>query len=36
MSVPEAIALVEVASKATTAYERPDLDARLAPHHASG
>ena len=29
MSVPEAIALVEVASKATTAYHRPDLTARL-------
>ena len=29
MSVPEAIALVEVASKATTAYQRPDLTARL-------
>ena len=29
MSVPEAIALVEVATKATTAYHRPDLTARL-------
>ena len=29
MSVPEAIQLVEVATKATTAYHRPDLTARL-------
>ena len=29
MSVPEAIQLVEVATKATTAYQRPDLTARL-------
>ena len=29
MSVPEAVQLVEVATKATTAYERPDLTARL-------
>ena len=29
MSVPEAIALVEVATKATAAYERADLGARL-------
>ena len=29
MSVPEAIQLVELACKATTAYQRPDLGARL-------